>query len=237
MTHRFEPVSPLVRAAGIEPAMRRRVALVLAAFQDREGRNFPASLGRQEELVGAPGDEIRSHIQALEAMGVLEVNFRLNCGSPAPLPGYQFDEVRLRALVQAHSPTADMFGDALPPRMPFLAADAKGASQLMAMELHGQPGQRTVQFVLEGHRGDIPYGWGPLQTLLLPSFAKGAWIGVLNPNPGAPGWARPVNTHPETVDELRQWAQVLALGRPENMSDIAPIKKHPQQQKGTADGH
>ena len=237
MTRGFVPVSVLVRAAGIKPAMRRRVALVLAAVQDREGRSFPVSLGLRAELVGLPADEIRCHVQSLVAQGVLEMTSRPDCRSPAPLAGYQFNEMRLRLLADQHVRTEDLFGDWPPPRMPFLATDGDGASQLMAVELHGLPGQRTVHFFLEAPEGDIPYGWGYLSGLLLPAFAKGAWTGALNPQAGAPAWARAVTTHPETMSELRQWAQVMALGRPEGMTDLTPIEKHSQKQKGTADGH
>ncbi|CAN7368384.1 hypothetical protein [Acidovorax sp. LjRoot117] len=237
MKQRFESVSSLVSAAAIEPAMRCRVALVLAAFQDREGPDFPAPLSSQAEFVGLPPDQIRGHIETLAALGVLVVTVRPDSGSPAPLPSYRFNKARLRALAQQHGHTQDLFGDLPMPRMPFLATDVNDGARLMAMEFHGLPGQRTVHFFLEGARGDIPFGWGYLRMLLLPAFAKGAWTGALNPNEGAPAWARPVNTDPETMDELRQWAQVLALGRSESMSDPAPIRTHPQKQKGTADGH
>lgn len=110
--------------------------------------------------------------------------------------------------------TGDLFSP--PPRRYFLADDESGLYQLMAMELHGQPGQRTVHFFLEAEQGDIGYGWGPMKMLLLPPFAKGAWTGQLNPQHGAPVWAHSVNTAPETMEELRLWAQDVALGRAES---------------------
>ena len=237
MNQRFEPVSPLVRAAAIEPAMRSRVALVLAALQDRHGPNFPASLGRQAELVGLDPEVIRTHVKALVELGVLEVTFNPNCKSPAPLPGYQFNKFALRSLAQSQCPEADMFDAGLPPRLPFLAVDADGASQLMALELHGQPGQRIVRFVLESRRGDIPYGQGPLRMLLLPSIAEGAWTGELNPSPGSPAWASPVHTCSETAEDLRQWAQETALGHPEGSAGDADLQQLDQKQKGNVDGH
>ena len=237
MNSHFQPVSPLVRAAGIKPAMRCRVALVLAALQDREGRRFPVSFGPQAELVGLPPDEVRSHLQALVALGALQVFSKPACGSPAPLPSYQFNELRLRSLADHGSRTLDLFGDWPPPRMPFLAGDPQGVCQLMAMELHGQPGQRTVHFFLDTPSGDVPYGWGPLSALLLPAIAKGAWTGALNPDDSAPARACSVETSPETMSELRQWAQVLALGRSEGMAGNAQAQEQFQEQKGTADGH
>lgn len=216
MKQRFEPLSPLVCAAEIGPAMRRRVALVLAAIQDPEGPNFSASLGTQSSFVGLPPDEIQEHVAALAALGVLEVAFRSDCGSPAPLPSYHFNEARLRSLAQQQGRTEDLFSELPAPCMPFLAEDAKGGKCQMSMELRGRPGRRTVHFFLEGHHGDVPYGWGYLRMLLLPSFAKGAWTGSLNPDQRAPAWAKSVATPRETIEELRQWSQVLALGRPES---------------------
>ncbi|MBV7428068.1 MULTISPECIES: hypothetical protein [unclassified Acidovorax] len=228
MSATLEPVVPLVQVAAIEPAACRRAALVLAAAQDRNGGSFQASMATIAGWVGMSQGQTRKHVHALFTMGVLKVLANGNGGSSKALPLYQFDPLRLRALAHQPGITSDLFNTAPAPRRRFYAVDTQNALKQMATELHGRPGQRVVRFVWETKQGDVAYGWGPLQMLLLPPFAKGAWTGQLNPQPGAPAGAKTVNTAAETVEELRAWAQDVALGRMENgrISNNQPA--HPQ---------
>ena len=215
MTEQFEPVLALVCAASIKPSARRRVALVMAALQDKTGGDdFIAPIEQMAATLGISKGQAQKHVDALIAMGVVVKTNKPHSGSPADFPIYRFNVPRLRALEQRPECTGDLFSRPL--RRYFLADDETDLYQLMAMELHGQPGQRCVQFFLDSNQGDVAYGWGPLQMLLLPSFAKGAWTGQLNPQHGAPAWAHSVNTAPETMEELRLWAQDVALGRAES---------------------
>ncbi len=218
MNQQIQPVTPLVLAAGIEPPACRTVALTLADLQDHCGASFAASMQQLAGVVGLSKVQTRKHVHALIAMGVLKVTANAHGGAPGLVPHYRFDALRLRALAQQSGKTPDLFHPAPAPRMRFFAADgeeAEFASQRMAIELHGRPGDRSIRFFHESSHGDIGYGRAPFKVLMSPSFAKGAWTGWLNPQPGAPDWAQRVYTFPETVEKLQQWAQDMALGRTE----------------------
>ena len=218
MTQKIQPVAPLVLAAGIEPPACRTVALALAELQDHCGASFAASMQQLAGVVGLSKVQTRKHVHALIAMGALKVTANAHGGAPGMVPHYRFDALRLRALAQQSGKTPDLFHSAPAPRMRFFAADgedAEYARQRMAVELHGRAGHRFVCFFQESAQGDIGYGRAPLQALMLPPFAKGAWTGWLNPQAGAPDWACSVYTFPETVEKLQQWAQDIALGRTE----------------------
>ena len=218
MNQKIQPVTPLVLAAEIEPLACRTVALALADLQDHCGVSFAASMHQLACVVGLSKVQTRKHVHALIAMGVLKVTANAHGGAPDLVPHYRFDALRLRALAQQSGKTPDLFDTAPAPRMRFFAADgedAEYARQRMAVELHGRAGARSIRFFQEHVHGDIAYGVAPLQMLMLPPFAKGAWSGWLSPQPGTPDWAQRVYTFPETVEKLQQWAQEMALGRPE----------------------
>lgn len=218
MNQQIQPVTPLVLAAGIESPACRTVALALAELQDYCGASFAASMQQLAGVVGLSKVQTRKHVHALIAMGVLKVTANAHGGAPSLVPHYRFDALRLRALAQQSGKTPDLFHSAPAPRMRFFAADgedAEYARQRMAIELHGRPGDRSIRFFHESSQGDIGYGCAPLMVLMSPPFAKGAWSGWLNPQPGAPDWAQRVYTFPETVEKLQQWAQDIALGRTE----------------------
>ncbi|CAN7704405.1 hypothetical protein LJR066_005720 [Acidovorax sp. LjRoot66] len=227
MTSPVEPVLPLVQAAAIEPAVCRRTALVLAVAQDRNGGSFQASMATLAAWVGMSAGQTRKHVHALVMMDVLQVLANGNGGSSKALPLYQFNALRLGALAHQPGRTSDLFNTVPPPRLRFYAVGTQDALMQMAIELHGRPGQRVVRFVWETKQGDVPYGIADLQALLLPPFAKGAWTGQLNPHAGAATWAHPVNTSPETVEELRLWAQDVALGRLEDRRTSNNQLAHP----------
>lgn len=218
MNQQFHPVTPLVLAAGIEPLACKTVALALADLQDHCGASFAASMQQLAGVVGLSKVQTRKHVHTLTFMGVLKVTANAHGGAPGLVPHYRFDASRLRELAQQPGKTPDLFDAAPVPRIRFFAADgedAEFARQRMAMELHGRAGKRSIRFFQESAQGDIGYGHAPLQILMLPPFAKGAWSGWLNPQPGAPDWAHRVYTFPETVEKLQQWAQDTALGRTE----------------------
>ncbi len=218
MNQQFQPITPLVLAAGIEPPACRTVALALAELQDHCGTSFAASMQQLAGVVGLSKVQTRKHVHTLLSMGVLRVMANAHGGAPNLVPHYQFDTPRLRVLAQQLGKTPDLFNSAPVPRMRFFAADredAEYARQRMAIELHGRAGNRSIRFFHESAQGDIGYGHAPLQVLMLPTFTKGAWSGWLNPQPGAPDWAHRVYTFPETVEKLQQWAQEMALGRSE----------------------
>lgn len=237
MNQQFQPVTPLVLAAGIEPPACRTIALALADLQDRCGVSFAASMQQLAGVVGLSKVQTRKHVHTLMSMGVLNVTANAHGGAPSLVPHYRFDALRLRALAQQSGKTPDIFNSAPAPRMRFFAADgedAEYARQGMAIELHGRAGNRFIRFFQESAQGDIGYGCAPLQALMLPPFAKGSWSGWLNPQPGAPAWARSVYTFPETVNKLQQWAQEMALGRPEGGAAANP---QAIEQKGNLSGH
>ncbi len=238
MTEQFEPVLPLVRAAAIEPVACRRVALVLALEQDSNGGSLSASMASLSSLVGMSPGQTRKHVHALVAMDVLQVLANANGGSPQALPQYRFNALRLRALAEQPGKTHDLFHSSPVPRTRFFAADGEDSEDArlgMAMELHGRAGDRSIRFFRESPQGDIAYGWAPLQMLMRPLMAKGAWTGWLNPEAGAPVWALSVYTFPEIAERLQRWAQEIALGR----SEAAAGHAHRQtiEQKGNPYGH
>lgn len=216
MTANKQHALPLVRAAAIEPSVCRRTALAIAAAADDAGGTLAASMSALASLVGLSTAQVRKHVHALIAMGVIEVTANAHGGAPGTVPHYRFNELRLRALAQQSGRTSDLF-EAIPiPRMSFMSEDEAGERQHMAIELHGRPGQRFVKFFLQSTQGDVPYGWAPLQILLMPCLTVGSWTGWLNPDAGAPEGCLSVCTFPETVEELRHWAQSAALGRVES---------------------
>lgn len=217
MTHHFEPVLPLVRAAGIEPAGCLRAALAMAELHDANGGLLKASMASLGALAGLSKQQVRKHVHALISLGVLEVTANAHGGAPGAVPHYRFNVLRLRALAQQPGSTSDLFEAAPVPRVSFVAADGAGGRHCMALELHGRPGKRTIQFYLESEHGDIPYGWAQLKVLMLPCPAAGSWTGWLNPEAGAPEGCVSVYTPPETVEELQRWAQAAALGRTESV--------------------
>lgn len=206
----------LVRAAQIEPVATRRTALAMAASADETGGTIAASMSVLARLVGLSTSQVRKQVHALVTMGVIEVTANAHGGAPGAVPHYRFNKLRLRALAQRPGGTTDLFEDAPPPRMSFVAEDEAGGRRRMAVELHGRPGKRTVRFYLESHQGDIAYGWAQLKVLMLPCLAAGSWTGWLNPDAGSPEGCLSVCTSPETVEELRHWAQSAALGRVES---------------------
>lgn len=211
-------VIPLVLAAGIEPPACRTIALALADLQGHSGGSFAASMQQLAGVVGLSKAQTRRQVHALVSMGVLKVTANAHGGAPGLVPHYQFDALRLRSLAQQAGTTPDLFNAPPAPRMRFFAADgedAEFARLRMAIELHGQSGDRSVRFFHESAQGDVGYGCAPLRILMLPPFAKGAWSGWLNPQVGAPEGARSVYTFPETVEKLQRWAQDTALGRTE----------------------
>lgn len=217
MTHHFEPVLPLVRAAGIEPAGCLRAALAMAELHDANGGLLKASMASLGALAGLSKQQVRKHVHALISLGVLEVTVNAHGGAPGAVPHYRFNVLRLRTLSQQPGKTTDMFQTPLVTRQCFEATDEAGQRVGMVLELRGQPGMRVVRFVRPTVQGDLLYGQTRLQALLLPGFAKGAWTGWLNPQDGAPAWAGDVFTTPDTVEYLRQWAQAAALGRTESV--------------------
>jgi hypothetical protein len=217
MTHHFEPVLPLVRAAAIEPAACLRAALAMAELHDANGGVLKASMASLAALAGLSTPRVRKHVHALITLGVLEVTANAHGGAPGAVPHYRFNVARLRALCQQPGSTPDMFSTPVVQRRSFYAFDEGDTLVEMAVEVRGRPGKRQVRFVRPTPQGDIPYGMTYLRALLLPPFAKGAWTGWLNPQDGAPAWADDVYTNPEAVECLRQWAQAAALGRTESV--------------------
>lgn len=218
MTHHFEPVLPLVRAAAIEPIPCLRTALAMAELHDMNGGVLKASMASLAALSGLSKQQVRKHVHALITMGVLEVTANAHGGAPGAVPYYRFNPCRLRSLAQRAGQTADLFSvESPPPRMRFFAEDTEDVRQQMAIELHGRPGYRSVHFFLDSTGGDIAYGWTPITSLLRPPMSKGAWTGWLNPQAGSPTWALPVLASPQTIEKLRQWSQSAALGRVESI--------------------
>ena len=237
MNQQFQPVTPLVLAAEIEAPACRTVALALADLQDHCGASFAASMHQLAGVVGLSKVQTRKHVHALVSMGVLQVTANAHGGAPSLVPHYRFDALRLRALAQQTGKTPDLFNFAPAPRMHFFAADGEEseyARQRMAAELHGRAGDRFIRFFQESAQGDIGYGCASLRVLMLPPCAKGAWSGWLKPQPDAPDWAHRVYTFPETVEKLQQWAQEMALGRPEGG---AATRQQAIEQKGSLNGH
>lgn len=208
---------PLVSAAHIDPVATRRTALAMAAAADEAGGTLKASMSALGRLVGLSTSQVRKQVHALVTMGVLEVTANAHGGAPGAVPHYRFNVWRLYALAQQAGRTSDLFETAPAPRMSFMAEDEAGNSQQMAIELHGQPGKRTVRFYLEGQHGEVTYGWAPLKVLLLPWQAPGSWTGWLNPDAGAPEGCLSVCALPETAEKLQRWAQSAALGRIESV--------------------
>ena len=232
MTGHFEPVAPLVQAAAIEPASCARVALALADAQDTNEGKFAASMACIATWTELSKGQARKHVHLLIKIGVLNVLANANGGNPLVRPVYQLNPQRLRVLAQRPGKTPDLFHSVPVPRMRFFAADAEDAEyarQRMVMELHGRAGSRYIQFFHESPQGDIAYGRAPLQLLMLPPLAEGAWAGWLNPQPGAPVWARSFYTFPETMEKLQHWAQEMALGRSESRAGHAHRQAIDQQ--------
>lgn len=217
MSQSFEPILPLVRAAAIEPAGCLRTALVMAELHDANCGVLKASMASLGALTGLSAQQVRKHVHSLIKLGVLDVTANAHGGAPGSVPHYQFDPFRLSALACRAGHTPDLFNGVPALRMTFFAEDTEDVRQQMAVELHGRPGSRSVEFFLDTPQGDIAFGWTPMETVLRPPFAKGAWTGWLNPQEGAPAWALPVFTSPETVGKVRQWVQSAALGRVESI--------------------
>lgn len=216
MNQSFEPVLPLVQGAAIEPAACLRTALAMAELHDVNNGVLKASMASLADLVGLSTPQVRKHVHALISLGVLEVTANAHGGAPVAVPHYRFNVLRLHALGQQLGRTPDMFQTPVVARKRFDATDEAGHHAYMILEMRGQPGMRIARFVRTTQRGDVLYGQAPLQALLLPGFAKGAWTGWLNPHEGSPNWAEPVFAPPETIESLRQWAQQIALGRVES---------------------
>lgn len=217
MSPDFQAVTPLVHAAEIRPAMRRFVALAISHVYDANAGHIAASMAQLAAMVSMSKAQVRRHVHALVTLGVLEVTANAHGGAPRALPHYRFNLLRLRALAQQTGRTSDLFHAAPAPRTSFFGEDVEDVRQQMTLELRGKPGNRTIHFSLDSPKGDIPYGWTPLRILLLPPNVAGSWNGWLNPETGAPSWALPIFTFPETVERLRQWAQSVALGRIESI--------------------
>ena len=216
MNPEFQRVAPLVRAATIEPASCLRVALAMAELHDTNGGVLKASMASLAALAGLSTPQVRKHVHALISLGVFEVTANAHGGAPGTVPHYRFNVLRLRTLGEQSGRTPDMFHALVVAHKRFDATDEEGRQADMVLEMRGQPGMRIARFVRTTPRGDILYGQAPLQALLLPGFAKGAWTGWLNPHEGSPSWAEPVYAPPKTVESLRQWAQQVALGRVES---------------------
>lgn len=217
MTAIVESVSRLVRALDIKPASCRHTALVLAGAQDDEHGVFAATMADIAAWTGLSKCQVRKHVHSLISLGVLRVVANAHGGSPLHAPQYQFVASRLRDFAHQMGATPDLFDAAQKPRMSFLAEDESGERHNMAIELHGQPGRRTVRFFLQGAQGDVTYGWAPLQVLLQPCLSAGSWTGWLNPESCAPDGCLSVRAFPETVEKLQRWAQAAALGRTESV--------------------
>lgn len=210
-----ESVASLVHAVHIESQACRVVALILADMQDCSGGPIQASMATLAERVGLSTVQTRKHVHALIRMGLLRVLANAHGGAPGAVPHYQFDVQRLRALGQQPGATPDLFKTVAAPRRGFYAANESANLAIMAIELHGGPGRRSIRFVRASAQGDVPYGTTPLKDFLRPINSTGGWSGWLSPQKGAPSWTGPVFTAPETAEQLQRWAQETALGRSE----------------------
>ena len=218
MTTVHVPVLPLLRSVAIEPAACRRTALAMAAAADSAGGTLAASMATLAQLVGLSTTQVRHHVHALVAVGVIEVIANAHGGAPGAVPHYRFNLNRLRVMATHAGHSADLFdhGEALAVSHRFVS---EGGAAMVA-QLVGQPGQRYVQFYRDAPDGLRDYGRVALAHVLRPWRwrQEGSWDTVLYPVVELED-DYPEEIFPGEFEKLQQWAQATALGRIESLTE------------------
>lgn len=218
LTH--QPILSLLRSVAIEPAACRRTALAMAAAADSAGGTLAASMATLARLVGLSTTQVRHHVHALVAIGVIEVKANAHGGAPGAVPHYRFNLTRLQAMATHAGHSADLFdhGETIVVGHRFVS---EGGAPMVA-QLVGQPGQRFVQFYRDAPDGLRDYGRVALAHVLRPWRwrwqQEGSWDTVLYPVVELED-DYPEEIFPGEFEKLQQWAQAAALGRIESMTE------------------
>lgn len=215
MNATFQPVLALVRAVAIEPAVCKRTAMVMADLHDINGGLLKASMASLAALAGLSTPQVRKHVHALIALGVLEVTANAHGGAPGAVPHYRFNLTRLQAMATHAGHSADLF-DFAQQRAPTHRFLSHGGAQMVA-QLIGRPGQRQVQFYREAPQGLRDYGQVPLSMVLRPWRVEGGWEAAVFPVVEHDDDNFQEEIHPGEYEKLQQWAQTAALGRTESV--------------------
>lgn len=220
MSQTNPPILPLVRSVAIEPAACRRTALAMAAAADGAGGTLAASMATLARLVGLSTTQVRHHVHALTAIGVIEVTANAHGGAPGAVPHYRFNLTRLQAMATHAGNSADLF-DHAPECVAAHRFVSEGGAPMVA-KLVGQPGRRRVQFFRETAGGLRDYGQVALAHLLRPWRwrwqQEGSWDAVLYPVVELED-DYPEEIFPGEFEKLQQWAQATALGRIESLTE------------------
>lgn len=218
MSQTHPPILPLVRSVAIKPEMCRRTALAMAAAADNAGGTLAASMATLSRLAGLSTTQVRHHVHALVAIGVIEVIANAHGGAPGAVPHYRFNRTRLQAMATHAGNSADLFDHAQECLATHRFVSEGGAS--MVAQLVGKPGQRRVQFFRETADGLRDYGQVALAHVLRPWRwrwqQEGSWDTVLYPVVELED-DYPEEIFPEEFEKLQQWAQAAALGRIESV--------------------
>ena len=138
-----KPLVPLIQAAAIAPAGRRRVATVLAQASDAAaGAPVAMTMAQIAAAAGLSKVQARKHVHALTQDGVLRVLANAHGGVPGEAPQYEFDRQRL---AQCLASVPDLFQEAPQISGPTHRFTSEGRSCMVA-ELAGRPGKRRVRF-------------------------------------------------------------------------------------------
>lgn len=213
LTH--QPILPLLRSVAIEPAACRRTALAMAAAADSAGGTLAASMATLARLVGLSTTQVRHHVHALVATGVIEVTANAHGGAPGAVPHYRFNVTRLQAMATHTGHSADLF-DLAQQSAPTHRFLSHGGAQMVA-QLIGIPGRRQVQFYREAPHGLRDYGQVPLAMVLRPWRVEGGWEAAVFPVIEHDDDNYQEEIHPGEYEKLQQWAQTAALGRTESV--------------------
>lgn len=220
MNSTYQPVLALVRAVAVEPAVCKHTALVMAELHDANGGILKASMASLAALVGLSTPQVRKHVHALVALGVLEVTANAHGGASGAVPHYRFNLTRLQAMATHTGHSADLF-DAAQDAKPGHRFVSEGGAQMVA-QLVGPPGQRKVQFFREVPDGFRDYGQVALAHVLRPWRwrwqQEGSWDAVLYPVVELED-DYPEEIFPGEFEKLQQWAQATALGRIESLTE------------------
>ncbi|WP_158447371.1 hypothetical protein [Paenacidovorax caeni] len=208
-----KPLVPLIQAAAIAPAGRRRVATVLAQASDAAaGAPVAMTMAQIAAAAGLSKVQARKHVHALTQDGVLRVLANAHGGVPGEAPQYEFDRQRL---AQCLASVPDLFQEAPQISGPTHRFTSEGRSCMVA-ELAGRPGKRRVRFYREAKDGLHDYGSVPLHQLLWPWRLQGGWDATVYPVVENED-DYPEEIYPGEFEKLQQWAQAAALGRVESV--------------------